>query len=108
MKIERFDLKLVKPTTEEEYGQQHQPFYYLAGEEIKVCFSNNQIHIYEFSKFKGAIELHVRERVRIARLSLRLVGSSHTNWQDDFTDIVYESKELFIDEYKDLTRLIRF
>jgi hypothetical protein len=92
MKIDRFDLILERNLQQ----------YYLAGEEIKVrqtCVIKRLIHL------KGHIEIAVRERVRVARLSLRMIGACHTAWQDDFTDIPYESGELFLEEYRDLTRL---
>lgn len=37
MRIERFDVKLERPLTEE--GGQHEQLQYLAGEEIKVFFN---------------------------------------------------------------------
>jgi hypothetical protein len=55
---------------------------------------------------KGIISVDVRGgNIRIARLSLRLIGTSYTGWQDEFAN-VYESRELFLEEYKDLTRYI--
>ncbi|KAI1700536.1 arrestin domain-containing protein 17 [Ditylenchus destructor] len=77
MKIDHFDLTLEK----EGYGE-----YYMAGEELK-----------------GVIEVHVVEKVRIARLSVRIIGSCQTAWRNKLMETVYESKELILDEYKDLT-----
>lgn len=48
--------------------------------------------------------MHAVDRVRIARLTLRVLGTAHTAWQDKYTGLAYESVELFMDEYKDLTR----
>uniref|UniRef100_A0A914ZBE6 Arrestin C-terminal-like domain-containing protein n=1 Tax=Panagrolaimus superbus TaxID=310955 RepID=A0A914ZBE6_9BILA len=59
---------------------------YLAGEEII-----------------GKIEIHVQEKTRIARLTVRLLGQSHTAWRNKASDILYESKELIMDDYVDLT-----
>ncbi|KAI1702424.1 arrestin domain-containing protein 17 [Ditylenchus destructor] len=77
MKIDHFDLTLEK----EGYGE-----FYMAGEELK-----------------GVIEVHVVEKVRIARLSIRIIGSCQTAWRNKLMETVYESKELILDEYKDLT-----
>uniref|UniRef100_A0A915E7N5 Uncharacterized protein n=1 Tax=Ditylenchus dipsaci TaxID=166011 RepID=A0A915E7N5_9BILA len=42
-------------------------------------------------------------KVRIARLSVRIFGSAQTGWRNKLSEQVYESKELILDEYKDLT-----
>ena len=76
MKIDYFELLLNK-----EAGQP-----YLAGEEIA-----------------GEIEIHVQEKTKIARLTIRLDGHTHTSWRNKSNDILYESHELIIDEYLDLT-----
>uniref|UniRef100_A0A7E4UWR5 Arrestin_C domain-containing protein n=1 Tax=Panagrellus redivivus TaxID=6233 RepID=A0A7E4UWR5_PANRE len=59
---------------------------YLAGEEIL-----------------GSIEIHVQEQTRIARLTARLSGQAHTGWRNKASDILFESTELIMDEYLDLT-----
>ena len=62
---------------------------YLAGEEIL-----------------GSIEIHVQEQTRIARLTARLSGQAHTGWRNKASDILFESTELIMDEYLDLTKCV--
>lgn len=76
MTINRFELILDKDSND----------YYIAGEEIK-----------------GTIEISVLDRVRIARLSIRLFGNVQTAWRNKLVDQIYESKEYVLDEYKDMT-----
>uniref|UniRef100_A0A1I8BXF1 Arrestin_N domain-containing protein n=1 Tax=Meloidogyne hapla TaxID=6305 RepID=A0A1I8BXF1_MELHA len=78
MKIENFVLKLEKPQNLDEN------YFYLAGEEIK-----------------GKLNISTKEKTRIARLSLRTIGSTYTGWQ--YSNSEYESKEIILDIYNDLT-----
>lgn len=50
--------------------------------------------------------MSVLDRVRIARLSIRIFGNAQTGWRNKLVDTIYESKEYILDEYKDMTRLI--
>uniref|UniRef100_A0A914GTJ2 Arrestin C-terminal-like domain-containing protein n=1 Tax=Globodera rostochiensis TaxID=31243 RepID=A0A914GTJ2_GLORO len=54
-------------------------------------------------EIKGNVGIKVKESIRVARLSLRFLGSVHTAWKDKFTNIAYESVELVLDEYRDVT-----
>uniref|UniRef100_A0A183BQ77 Arrestin_N domain-containing protein n=1 Tax=Globodera pallida TaxID=36090 RepID=A0A183BQ77_GLOPA len=78
MKLDNFELSFEKPHTQRDF--------YMAGEEIK-----------------GNVGIKVKESIRVARLSLRFLGSVHTAWKDKFTSIAYESVELVLDEYRDVT-----
>lgn len=76
MKINYFELLLNKDTCTP----------YLAGEDII-----------------GDIEIHVYEKTKMARLTIRLVGYVHTAWRNKSNDIHFESRDLIMDEYLDLT-----
>ncbi|CAD5227284.1 unnamed protein product [Bursaphelenchus xylophilus] len=76
MKVEVFDLKLIK--------EDERP--YIGGDDIK-----------------GQIIIQVREPVQITRLTLRLQGESQTAWIDKYSEIMYKSKEYVLNEYIDLT-----
>lgn len=76
MKVEYFEILLEKEADTP----------YLAGEEIF-----------------GKIEMHVQEKAKISRLTVRLVGYVHTAWRNKANDVLYESREIIIDEYADLT-----
>ncbi|KAH7730620.1 Protein ARRD-26 [Aphelenchoides avenae] len=86
MKIENFELALNRDCSVRSDEADAPRNYYLGGEELK-----------------GTIDLLVKERVRIARLSVRAFGSAHTAWRNKLSDIAFESREVVLDEYKDLT-----
>ncbi|TMS39203.1 hypothetical protein L596_005768 [Steinernema carpocapsae] len=77
MKIDHFDVVLSKDC--------NQP--YIGGDNVQ-----------------GKIEVSVSEKVQISRLSVRLHGQTQTSWRNKNSDVVYESKELVLSEYADLTR----
>lgn len=76
MKVEYFELILEKETDTP----------YLAGEEIL-----------------GEIEMNVQEKAKISRLTVKLIGYVHTAWRNKANDVLYESREIIVDEYADLT-----
>ncbi|KAK0399747.1 hypothetical protein QR680_003195 [Steinernema hermaphroditum] len=77
MKIDHFDVVLSKDSDQ----------HYIGGDNVQ-----------------GKIEVNVSEKVQISRLSVRLHGQTQTSWRNKNSDVVYESKELVLSEYADLTR----
>ncbi|VDD96337.1 unnamed protein product [Enterobius vermicularis] len=53
---------------------------------------------------QGQIEINVREKIKIARLTVKLVGQAQTSWRNKDSDLTYESNEQVLNEYIDLTR----
>uniref|UniRef100_A0A0N5A7Z3 Arrestin_C domain-containing protein n=1 Tax=Syphacia muris TaxID=451379 RepID=A0A0N5A7Z3_9BILA len=53
---------------------------------------------------QGQIEITVQEKVKVARLTVKLVGQAQTSWRNKDSDLTYESNEQVLNEYLDLTR----
>uniref|UniRef100_A0A915Q4A5 Arrestin C-terminal-like domain-containing protein n=1 Tax=Setaria digitata TaxID=48799 RepID=A0A915Q4A5_9BILA len=79
MKIEHFDVLLSK--------QSEKP--YTGGETVQ-----------------GHVEISVLERVKVGRLTVKLIGQAQTGWKNKNSEVLYESNEQVLNEYIDLTRVL--
>ncbi|GMR48642.1 hypothetical protein PMAYCL1PPCAC_18837, partial [Pristionchus mayeri] len=80
MRIDKFDLILDR-------GGTNEPYY--AGQSVL-----------------GQIEVHAARRVRVGSLHVRLSGVVETGWRNKSSDLVYESRQVVLDEFVDLTMVI--
>lgn len=70
-------------------------------------FANNYLSfqfLFIKNDFQGVIEIGVSEKVKVARLIIRLNGCIQTRWKNKISDIMYESNEQILNDFIDLTR----
>ncbi|OZC11113.1 arrestin domain protein [Onchocerca flexuosa] len=79
MKIEHFDVLLSKQTEKP----------YTGGEAVQ-----------------GHVEINVLEKIKVGRLTVKLIGQAQTGWKNKNSEVLYESNEQVLNEYIDLTRVL--
>ncbi|CAI4224491.1 unnamed protein product [Auanema sp. JU1783] len=57
-------------------------------------------------KIQGVIDMCLQKPIHIGGLAVRLTGVAETGWRNKTTDLVFESRHTFMDEFIDLTPII--